>query len=241
MHYTHYGYLGLPVVPNRGIQPLFGNLCYIQVGKSTVEQATVCIFSGTMNVDMAVTHTNRKGDTYHLTRRKGSRTQYVFSKKDLYGEAVDSIPNGYEVFEHPNGQVFLRRQIISEVPDADYRVIEQYMREHFRDELYILERKRREVVIHFADEEPEHLLNMVTAFNAQARPDKLEKLRRELLRYSPMMRISYDSRAGEYTLERYCFLGGIDDWMHLENSTSVKKLVAKYCKHLGEESFFDLI
>ena len=107
-----------------------------------------------MNVDMAITHTNRKGDTYHLTRwkGKGSRTQYVFSKKDLCGEAVDSIPDGYEVFEHPNGQVFLHRQIISEVPDADYRVIEQYTRGHFRDELYILERKRREVVIHFADQ-----------------------------------------------------------------------------------------
>ena len=231
---------GLPVVPNEGIQSLFGNLRCIQVGNSTVEQATACIFSGTMNVDMAVTHTNRKGDTYHLMRRKGKsiRTQYVFSKKDLHGEAVDSIPDGYEVFEHPNGQVFLRRQIISEVPDADYQVIEQYMRDHFRDELYILERKRREVVIHFADEQLEHLLNMVTAFGAQAR---LEKLRRELLRYSPMMRISYDSKSAAYTLERYCFLGGIDDWVLLDGSVSIKKLVEKYCKHLGKDSFFDLV
>ena len=208
------------------------------------KRATASAFPGTIDVGMAVLHTNRKGDTYYLTRRKskGGRTQYVFSK-DRLAEAVDTIPAGYEVFEHPNGQVFLRRQIVSEFPDADCRVIEQYMREHFHDEQYILERKRREVVIHFADEEPEDLLNTMMAFNAftQARPDKLEKLRRKYLRYSPMMRVSYSSRSGEYSLERYCFLGGIDDWFPLENSVSVKKLVAKYCKHLGSESFFDLM
>jgi hypothetical protein len=197
-----------------------------------------------MEVDMSVTHTNRKGDTYYLKRRqgKGGRAKCVFSK-DPHGEMVDTIPVGYEVFEHPNGQVFLRKQIVSEFPDADYQEIQQYMRKHFRDEQYILERKRVEVVIHFADEEPYDLPNTLTTLNAftQVRPDKLAELKRQSLGYSPMMRISFNSKSGEYSLERYCFLGSIDDWIHLESSMSVKKLIAKYCKHLGDESFYELI
>jgi hypothetical protein len=137
-------------------------------------------------MDMAITHRNRKGDTYYLCRRhtKGGRIRYAFSK-DPNGELVDEIPEGYEVFEHPNGQVPLRRPVGSLFPDKAFREIEKHLGELFRDEQFIL--------------------------------------------------------SGEYCLERYCFLGGIDGWVILDGSASVKKLLAKYCKHLGKESFYALM
>ena len=58
---------------------------------------------------MAIEYINRKGDTYYLHERKTKtgKPKYHFSmKKD--GELVESIPHGYEIYENPNAQVFLR-------------------------------------------------------------------------------------------------------------------------------------
>jgi len=188
-----------------------------------------------MDPDLAISRTNRKGDEYYLTRRKGKggRTQYVFSK-DPQVETVDSLPHGYEVFEHPNGQVFLRRQVVSNIPATDFEVIEHHMREIFRVEQYILERKRTEVVIHFADDGLEQLPDVAAILGSSS-------LRRNPHSYSAMLRFTYDPTDDSYTLARYCFLGSIDGWMYLEKSASIGKLVTKYCKHLGKESFFDLM
>lgn len=185
---------------------------------------------------MAVTHQNRRGDTYYLSRRRteGGRIRYVFSKEPK-GELVDTIPEGYEVFEHPTGQVFLRKQVESLFPDEAFHEIEQHMGELFRHEQFILERKRTEVVIHFAEVNPGFVPG------SAAVPDAIEELVRRSLEYMPMMRIVYSTDSGEYYVERYCFLGGIDDWVILDGSASARTLVRKYCKHLGKESFYELM
>lgn len=64
----------------------------------------------------------------------------------------------------------------------------------------------------------------------------------KLFTYSPMLRFTLTAEAErKYLVERYCFLGGIDDWIDLEPPMSLEKIVKKYCIHLGKESFFDLI
>lgn len=60
---------------------------------------------------MAVTHTNRKGITYYLhqgTTRTG-KPKYFFAQR-ADGDLVEVLPVGYEIYENPNSQVFLRCQ-----------------------------------------------------------------------------------------------------------------------------------
>ena len=72
--------------------------------------------------------------------------------------------------------------------------------------------------------------------------EKLNDVFEKSLTYSPMLRFSLESEdQREFLVQRYCFLGSIDDWIHLESSSSLKDMVKKYCKHLGKESFFDLM
>ena len=40
--------------------------------------------------------------------------------------------------------------------------------------------------------------------------------------------------------ERYCFRGSVDDWISIGPPAPLEKLAAKYLKHLGRESFFEL-
>ena len=43
-----------------------------------------------------------------------------------------------------------------------------------------------------------------------------------------------------FELQRYSFLGSIDDWINIGNIASLPELVEAYVQHLGEDSFYDL-
>lgn len=63
-----------------------------------------------------------------------------------------------------------------------------------------------------------------------------------ILNYSPMMCfVLNDERKRVFQVERMCFLGSIDDWIFLDESSNSAQLMRKYCQYLGKESFFDLM
>ena len=62
------------------------------------------------------------------------------------------------------------------------------------------------------------------------------------LSYSPMMQfVLNDAQTREFVVQRWCFLGSVDDWISLSSSTDLNELVKKYGRHLGKESFYDLM
>ena len=65
---------------------------------------------------MKIKYTNRKGETYYLHkgRKKKGGSQFFFSKNS--DDVLESIPQGYEVYEDPNGRVFLSKI----APKKDY-------------------------------------------------------------------------------------------------------------------------
>jgi len=60
---------------------------------------------------MPITHVNRKRDTYylHCGKTKTGKPRYWFAKS-TEGDLVESIPEGYEVYENPDALVFLRKK-----------------------------------------------------------------------------------------------------------------------------------
>ena len=50
-----------------------------------------------------------------------------------------------------------------------------------------------------------------------------------------------DNAHRRFRVERYSFLGSIDDWMDLGDSGRLEILVKKYVKHLGKDSLFELV
>jgi hypothetical protein len=194
---------------------------------------------------MSVTHTNRKGTTYYLTRRTGKngRTYYAFTK-ELHGEPVERIPDGYQVFEIPStGQVVLRKRVESLVPDEDYQLLERYMAGHFESHQYILERKQREIVVHFTDEPVEAVDGISAALGMPSGPaaSELRTLWQKYQTYLGLLRFVYNEKDRTYRVERFCFAGGVDDWLYLDSSPSIEPLVSEYCPHLGKDSFYELM
>jgi hypothetical protein len=59
---------------------------------------------------MPVTHVNRKRDIYylHAGTTKTGKPRYWFARS-AEGDLVESIPEGHEIYENPDAQVFLRK------------------------------------------------------------------------------------------------------------------------------------
>ncbi len=79
---------------------------------------------------MPVQHRNRKGQTYTLCQGK-SKTgtpQYFFSMKPK-GDLAEAIPEGYEIYENPNAQVFLRKIQPQLIWDSERAMLEKHLPE----------------------------------------------------------------------------------------------------------------
>ncbi len=190
---------------------------------------------------MTATYTNRKGKTYYLHQGKTKlgNPKYFFALRDE-GNLVEAIPSGYEVYENPNGQVFLRRTKTQIITDEEVAVVEAGMRQYCRVEHFIVEVKKNAIVIHTPDQDVDSLADTLS-FLAGSRKTRVKAVLETVLTYSPMLQFVLNDKADRlFEMQRYCFLGSIDDWITVGNEDELPRLVKVYVKHLGEESFYDL-
>src|SRR5438876_7936641 len=105
-------------------------------------------------VAMPITHTNAKGKTYYLHQgtTKTGKPKYYFSTKSE-GPLADAIPEGFEIYENPNAQVFLRRMPPKLITDEERRVVEEGMRTYADVKDYKIDVKGKAIVIYTADQD----------------------------------------------------------------------------------------
>jgi len=49
-----------------------------------------------------------------------------------------------------------------------------------------------------------------------------------------------DAKRRLFAAERYCFRGSVDDWISIGRAERIDKLAARYLKHLGQDSLYEL-
>ena len=77
-----------------------------------------------------ITYTNRRNDVYylHIGKTKKGNPKYFFSKK-AEGNIAKYFPEGYEIYENPNTQVFLRKIPEKIISDQELALVKKGMRE----------------------------------------------------------------------------------------------------------------
>lgn len=71
---------------------------------------------------------------------------------------------------------------------------------------------------------------------------KAEELKTQHASYQAVMRfVLVQKEKRLFRPERFCFRGSVDDWIILGLPAPLKKLSAEFLKHLGKDSFYDLI
>lgn len=188
---------------------------------------------------MAVEYVNRKGKRYYLHSHTDKRGQvrYHFSLR-AEGDLVEEIPEGYEIYEHPNAQVFLRRQREKVIRDEEVALVESTVAEESAVPSYRVDVRDKDIVVYTAEQDVDGLASVLGQFAARAGTQPaLERL----LTYSPEMRFRLvDAEARTFTVERYNYRGSIDDWIRIGGPAPLEKLAKRFLYHLGRDSFFDL-
>jgi hypothetical protein len=191
---------------------------------------------------MVIQHVNRRGDTFYLHqgKTKTGKPKFFFSRKQE-GTLANAIPAGYEVYENPNAQVFLRKALPRVVTDEEIATVERGVREYAKLTYFVIDVKGDSIVIHLPDQNTAFLAGSV-ASRFGPEPGRVAKEMHKFLTYLPMMRFTLvDEQSRRFVTERWCFLGSIDDWFPLSGSGELSRLVARYCRHLGQESFYELM
>lgn len=188
---------------------------------------------------MPVQFKNRKGKRYYLHqgKTKTGAPQYFFSMK-AEGDLAEAIPEGYEIYENPNAQVFLRKVQPKLIFDSEKAGIEKHLPDS--PGRFLCDIKGKTITIFEADQE---IKSLEESFRSLAFPRMIDasELSRKVTTYSAMFRFTLqnpDKRL--FTLERYCFKGSIDDWLYIAGPEELETLTKKYLKHLGQESFYEL-
>lgn len=190
---------------------------------------------------LGVEYMNRKGKTYylHAGKTKKGNPRYHFSMKPP-AELVMTIPEGYEIYENPNAQVYLRKILPKEILDEEMAILAKELGEHAKPTKYIIDTKGKVITIFWTDQSGPRV-GELSSFFGMAR---LEELYESHAYFTPIFRFTLvDPQERLFIAERYCFRGSIDDWMQLLGGgpDSLQTLAARYVKHLGEESFYELM
>ncbi len=174
---------------------------------------------------MPITYVNATGKTYYLHQgiTKTGKPRYYFSLNNT-GTLVNAIPAGYEIYETPNAQVFLRKIPPKLITDEERQLVEAGMKQYSDVHNYKIDVKGNTIVIYTADQNE---ANFRALFALS-------------VHYSPMLQFTLeDSKRRVFSAQRYCFLGSIDDWIDIGHG-ELATLVKTYLKHLGKDSYFEL-
>src|SRR5215468_11026466 len=108
----------------------------------------------TRSTVVPITHTNAKGKTYYLHQgtTKTGKPKYHFSMQSE-GILPASIPAGFEIYENPNAQVFLRRIPPKIITDEERQVVEDGMRKYAGVQDYKIDVKDNVIVVYTADQD----------------------------------------------------------------------------------------
>ena len=190
---------------------------------------------------MVVRYVNRKGQTYYLHRdvTKTGKPRYYFSMK-ANGDLAEEIPEGYEIYEHPNGRVYLRKTQPKRIREEEIRLVEQALERNKRLRYYKVDVREKEIVIYEPDQDIEGLKEVFREFSWRGERE-VERVIEQMLTYTAMLRFTLvDEKRREFVTERRCFLGEADDWMEIGMSGKLEELVRRYVRRLGTEGFYEL-
>jgi len=191
---------------------------------------------------LSLVYRNYKNQEFYLHKsltKKGNPKYYFSTKKE--GELVDYIPDGYEIYENPNGQVFLSRIQPKLITDDEKSIVLNGMYKYSDVNIFKIDVKRDIINIYTPDQDIEELSKFIEMSPLRRKNRDKDNIINQVVHYSPVLQfILVDSSMRHFITRRYCYLGSIDDWIEIGQIGILSDLVKKYVKHIGKDSYYDL-
>lgn len=190
----------------------------------------------------ALAYENRKGVTYYLHERRtaAGKVRYVFSRSVGEG-ALTELPAGYEVVESVNAVVSVRRRERGEaaVADEDLALVRAEMQRHGHLAHHVAAVERGAIVIHepgISAEELRHSARYLGTASWRVEAFVADSIRAG--RFTPVLRFVPDGAGWVAHRMTYRGHGG---WSHPLAVGDLATLVQRLVRHVGRETFFELM
>ena len=187
---------------------------------------------------MTVNHTNRRGQTFYLhqSSTKTGKPKYFFSRNN-HGELADTVPQGFEIYENPNAQVFLRRKQPKLITDEELAVVEEGLKRCTRQERCRVDVRKAIITVFTPDQNLDEIGEVMGLLGGLKDREVFDRI----ASYTPMLQfVLTNEKERTFIARRYCFLGSIDDWIEIGRPDKLTTLVKKFVRHLGQDSFYEL-
>ncbi|HON14175.1 MAG TPA: hypothetical protein PLB48_12555 [Treponema sp.] len=177
-------------------------------------------------------YTSRNGKKYYLHKsitKKGNISFRLSTKRE---NAIDELPNGYEVYEPANSNPVVRHIFEKMINENEINIIKLVLNKTCKGMDYVINEKEDGIEV-YVDEK----------YNSKSSVLELTYLMSGVINtektfYEPSFKIS--KYGNEYYIYRYCFLGSINDWMYIDRDHNLENLCKKYFIHIKKESFYSL-
>jgi len=200
---------------------------------------------------MTLQYTNRTGKTYYLSEGKtrSGKPQYHFSLKEK-DNSIDKIPEGYEIYEHPeNAQVFMRKirpRLITELEEQFVKRQVKALPQQTRR--YLIDCKDKYITIYESNTDVENIqgkfgdllgrMGFPAGISIDNAMESLTKIMDQ--NYTAVLRFYLEDKEKRiFSAERYCFRGAINQWIYLGESEEFRELVKEYVSLLGTDKFYE--
>src|ERR1051326_8215020 len=167
-------------------------------------------------IALRLEYINRKGQKYYLLAgaTKTGKSRYYLSTR-ASDSCIDVVPPGFEIYENPNGQVFLRKALPKLISDEELEIIESEIARFARLKDSQLDRKLTILTVYVVDQ-PLILIDEVRTLAERNGRTKIEEWLNHFRTYSPKLQfVLVDREKRIFQAQRYCYLGSIDDWIDI--------------------------
>ena len=192
---------------------------------------------------MSITYTNRKDFTYYLCRgtTKTGKPRYYFAR-EIKDEPVEQIPDGYTITESVNGVVSLSKTQVSQLREDEINAVKAAVARHPKRNKYRVNARPKRIEIYESVGPDAETLIADLGSPVPILPGTASRLSAEMDRYAqftPVLRftlIDADTRA--FVAERMCYLGSIDDFIHIGYGP-LEPMASDIIATLGTDEFFE--
>ncbi len=191
---------------------------------------------------MPIQYTNDKQQLYTLYQKPNKRgtLRYYFSQKPSAGAIpVETLPPGYEIYENVNGQVFLRKHKPALITAAERQLTESILQQVGHIKYYKIDIKGTLLGIYTPAADVDRLVGLMTTINPYA---EVESVILRNTQWEETMRFELiDADTRIFQALRYCYLGGIDDWIEIGAPAELAQVLQEFVPHIGQESDYELL
>lgn len=168
---------------------------------------------------MPITYTNRKGFTFYLRRgvTKTGKPRYFFAR-DLKGEPVEHIPDGFAISESVNGVVSLVKARPGLIQPHEVAVVETALKRHPKSHDYRVSIKRDQIEVYERVGPDASDLTRILGRDSLD-PGMRERIENEIERdsqFTPVLRfVLSDKKERTFGVQRMCYRSSIDGWLDI--------------------------